>query len=132
MVGGVELAGFHCALGVTCDQRSFSYDLVFGFVFIALGIVVASPAWWALHKRNHRTWFAAAALGVASVIAALLLAVAVFICIPAIVYGWRPDSIEPDYFVRLALYLLVGGSVGWAVWRTAYQTVADEAPTPSA
>ena len=124
LAGGLALAGFHYALGVSPSLSGFLIDLGYGSVGSAVMLALASPAWAYLHRRNYRTWYAAALFGVGMTLAVCLLAFAVITCgtVAATRGAWWPDRSDiPDGLIRLSLLVIVGGTMGLVVWRTAYR-----------
>jgi hypothetical protein len=99
---------------------------LFPYVFsaYAVGLVMASPIWRALHYRQHRSWQAAAllALGLMS-----LLWVFGFFVWPFILSGGTylpglPDLYPAD-IAKLAGFAAINVIVGLVVWRVAYRRI---------
>ena len=110
--------------------------LLVAFVVWALGLVLFSPVWSALHRLNHRTPWVALMLGFASAgLASVLLYLVGFTQLPACVHinaeeASRLHICKLEYLTaeewRRILYGSVllassGAMVGLVVWRVAYR-----------
>lgn len=118
LAGGLALAAFHYAWGVSPSLKGFLIDFGYGSVASAVMLAHASPGWAYLHRRSYRTWYAAALFGVGTTLAVCLLAFVVITggTVAATRGAWWPDRSDiPDALVSLSLLVTVGGTMGWVV-----------------
>jgi hypothetical protein len=123
LVAGALLSAIHILyvrLGLNGPPEDRSLGAFFARLPIsvpvaAIGILLASPLWWLLHRTGRREWWWAVTLG------AVLPGVMLFgLLALLILYGAPVRLITAAVTAAIAQVDIAGGVAGWVVWRVAY------------